>query len=216
MSPAPSDLDLTPAERQAFQQLVELIGLERTAQISAALTARAGGPPNKPDTAAMLQMARIKLLDRARGNHSIAFEVAKSDQFRSNLITIENLTKRYNRMFSDQQFKWTLLAKRIPEDRRISPNAREKDSVEESRALVRLIDILESEMNFYDALLADAKRLGPVEAEAVSTLGRKLCDSVIMKRIEEQQGDDRPRGFKPRSFYDLVFHHPDGPPKKGA
>jgi hypothetical protein len=184
---------LMPGDEAEITAWVMRSGLERAARIIATLADPHGerGPTVHPDAPLLLRLARIKLDDPTRGNHSIAAELAQGDK---------NLLVRLRDRFRTQQGKWEDLV------RQSSPSDIDRDRLctpDEARVLDRLTTLLPGAIDLYGELLVEVQRSGRKDmVYAIKRIGREPVEEKLAARL---------RGAAPgaptqtaRSFLDLV------------
>lgn len=190
---------------------VQQSSLERVARIVAFLADARGehGQPEKPDTLLLLKIAHLKREQPHRTLHSIAVEVARdADQLRRPRISRESLVTKLERDYKRRRHTWTLLAGSTPppDSEEISRGVRRPKFGDEFRVLNRIIEVLPTAIDLYDALLADAKKLGPDAAKMVHSVGRERAEPFLIEAIKRQTtfiGGQDTRKI-PRSLFDLV------------
>jgi hypothetical protein len=176
---------------------VKQSGLELVARIAAALTDAIGerGQPDMPDTLLLLKMAYLKRQQPNRKLHSIAVEIAREAPLhlyppyrKKRPPAMKSLVSKLERDFRKHRHKWMMFAETAPEPSRenINQDANRLKSTDEFRARARLVGLLPSKIDLYDALLADAKKLGSDKAKLVKALTRERAEPLLVDAIKRQ------------------------------
>jgi hypothetical protein len=124
---------------------------------------------------------------------------------------MESLVSKLERDYSRRRHTWTTLARSAPPPRleEISQDARRPQSSGEFRVLARVVELLPSAIDFYDRLLADAKKLGQEKTKLVKRLGRERAEALLIEAIKREatcpslSNAQGPRKI-PRNFFDLI------------
>jgi hypothetical protein len=101
---------------------------------------------------------------------------------------MKSLVSKLERDFRKHRHKWMMFAETAPEPSRenINQDANRLKSTDEFRARARLVGLLPSKIDIYDALLADAKKLGSDKAKLVKALTRERAEPLLVDAIKRQ------------------------------
>ena len=163
-----------------------------------------GKRSRRTDSDLLQQMMRLKQQYPARGvPDSIAEEVVRSSGRRH--VQPENQVAKLRDDFAEQQHKLSWFAKNaaVPF---APPSGNAQPSSVEERVIGRIMEIIPKELNVYDNLMDDAKKLGPDAVQLVKKCGRRKVNEFLEARITEQMSNKQPapRRRMPRSFFDLI------------
>jgi hypothetical protein len=204
------DRRLEEGDAAELLEWVARSGLERVARIAASLTdANAErGQPDKLDTLLLLKIAHLKR-EQPRNLHAIAVEVAAEAYAHRNRITLKSLTAKLESDFRKNRRRWMKLAKTTPtpSPEQIAVDLNKGKPEAELRARARIVGKLPEEIDMFDMVRLEAKRIGdPEKVKLLKAFGRERAEPLLIEAAEMAQKDSFVKwgGKIPRTLLDLI------------
>lgn len=203
-------LRLSTADHEELMKWVEASGPDCVARVAAALVSRPGrrGSVPRPDFPALIEMAHQRRSSPLTTTNSLARNVAaEAKAGPGNRADQDSLAKKLSRDFAKDRARWSKVAaqeecagRRLPVASRAIAN-----SPEEFLALARIINMLPTSIDLYDAALAEAQQREPEMVERLRRVGRERVTELLGAAIEVQMKRTGASNRSiPRGFIDLI------------